>query len=112
MGDRPINYSLPVVAVANAAEAIRVMDRGEIALLPHEAWDQAERVLRHYGCDGAAITWQLGLARGVGADERPTDRHHIVTSEERVGECQRVLLVDRLPESALVNPAYGRELGR
>jgi hypothetical protein len=32
--------------------------------------------------------------------------------EERVGEYQRVLLVDRLPESALVDPAYARELGR
>jgi hypothetical protein len=64
MGDRPAKISRPVIDVANADGAIRVLDEGKIALLPRDAWDQAERVLRHYGCDIAHVRFQLAVGRG------------------------------------------------
>jgi len=55
-------YHDGLVAVASAAEAVRVIEMGGLALLPPGSWAMAADVLKQLGCDDAWIAGRLKLA--------------------------------------------------
>lgn len=72
VGDVPTHLrSFVAVAVTSAEEAVKVIDRGGIAVLPAGDWEAAAQVLRLFGADEEHITRQIDMSRQPGGGSFP-----------------------------------------